>query len=70
MLNQLTKVGGFVELLVDSVEENPTLPKSSNYFLDEKLTRLGKNYKSKYWQKFNVVPLTFKEEQMLKQINK
>jgi len=70
VLNQLTKVGGFVELLVDSVEENPTLPKSSNYFLDEKLTRLGKNYKSKYWQKFNVVPLTFKEEQMLKQINK
>lgn len=69
VLNQLTKVGGFVELLVDAVEENPAQPKSDRFYLNEKLTPLGKNYKTKYWEKFNVVPLTFKEEQMLKQIN-
>lgn len=69
VLNQLTKVGGFVELLVDAVEENPTQPKSDRFYLNEKLTPLGKNYKTKYWEKFNVVPLIFKEEQMLKQIN-
>jgi len=70
VMNQLTKVGGFVELLVDSVDENPAKPKSENFYTESKLTRLGKNYKTKYWEKFNVVPLTFKEEQMLKEINK
>lgn len=69
VVNQLTKVGGFVELLVDSVEENPTQPKAEKFYTNEKLTPLGKNYKTKYWEKFNVVPLTYKEEQMLKQIN-
>lgn len=70
VMNQLTKVGGFVELLVDSVDENPAKPKIENFYTESKLTRLGKNYKTKYWEKFNVVPLTFKEEQMLKEINK
>ena len=70
VMNQLTKVGGFVELLVDSVDENPAKPKSENFYTESKLTRLGKNYKTNYWEKFNVVPLTFKEEQMLKEINK
>lgn len=70
VMNQLTKVGGFVELLVDSIEENPAKPNSENFYSENKLTRLGKNYKTRYWEKFNVVPLTFKEEQMLKEINK
>lgn len=70
VMNQLTKVGGFVELLVDSIEENPAKPNSENFYTENKLTRLGKNYKTRYWEKFNVVPLTFKEEQMLKEINK
>lgn len=69
VLNQLTKVGGFVELLVDSIEENPAQPNKDQFYFREKLTPLGKNYKTKYWKKFNVVPLTFKEEQMLKLIN-
>ena len=69
VLNQLTKVGGFVELLIDTVEENPIQPKAEKFYLNEKLTPLGKNHKTKYWEKFNVVPLSFKEEQMLKQIN-
>ncbi|KAA5535242.1 carboxypeptidase-like regulatory domain-containing protein [Paenimyroides baculatum] len=68
--NQLNQIGGFVELLVDSVDENPSKPNSENFYTDIKLTPLGKNYKTKYWKKFNVVPLTFKEEQMLKEINK
>lgn len=70
VLNQLTKVGGVMELLVDSVEENPATVKPETFYTREKLTPLGKNYKTKYWKKFNVVPLTYKEEQMLKQINK
>ena len=70
VLNQLTKVGGVMELLVDSVKENPATVNSDKFYTREKLTPLGKNYKTKYWQKFNVVPLTYKEEQMLKQINK
>ncbi len=70
VLNQITKVGGFLELLVDSVEENPAKPNANNFYTDIRLTRLGKNYKTKYWKKFNVVPLTYKEEQMLKEINK
>lgn len=70
VLNQLTKVGGVMELLVDSVEENPTVVNSDKFYTREKLTPLGKNYKTKYWEKFNVVPLTYKEEQMLNQINK
>jgi len=69
VINQLTKVGGFMELLVDSIDENPSKPNANDFYSDVKLTRLGKNYKTKYWQKFNVVPLTYKEEQMLKQIN-
>lgn len=68
--NQLTQVGGFVELLIDSIEERPVKPNSNDFYQYNKLTRLGKNYRTKYWQKFNVVPLTFKEEQMLKEINK
>lgn len=68
--NQLTKVGGVMELLIDSIEENPAKPNSENFYTRTNLTPLGKNYKSKYWEKFNVVPLTFKEEQMLKEINK
>lgn len=67
--NQLNQIGGFVELLVDSIDENPSKPNANDFYSDVKLTRLGKNYKTKYWQKFNVVPLTYKEEQMLKQIN-
>ena len=59
-----------MELLIDSIEENPAKPNSENFYTENKLTRLGKNYKTKYWEKFNVVPLTFKEEQMLKEINK
>lgn len=70
VFNQLTKVGGFVELLVDTIEENSAQPNKEHFYLREKLTPLGKNYKTKYWKKFNVVPLTYKEEQMLKQINK
>ncbi|RRA97098.1 carboxypeptidase-like regulatory domain-containing protein [Paenimyroides viscosum] len=70
IFNQINQIGGFVELLVDSVDENPAKPKSENFYTESKLTRLGKNYKTKYWEKFNVVPLTFKEEQMLKEINK
>ena len=70
VMNQLTKVGGFVELLIDSIEENPTVPNQENFYTRTNLTPLGKNYKTKYWEKFNVVPLTFKEEQMLKEINK
>lgn len=70
VLNQLTKVGGVMELLIDSVEENPATVKPETFYTREKLTPLGKNYKTKYWKKFNVVPLTYKEEQMLKQINK
>lgn len=70
VFNRLNKIGGFVELLVDSVEENPTAVNPNKFYTESKLTRLGKNYKTKYWQKFNVVPLTFKEEQMLKEINK
>ncbi len=67
--NQLNQIGGFVELLVDSIDENPSKPNANDFYSDVKLTRLGKNYKTKYWQKFNMVPLTYKEEQMLKQIN-
>ena len=63
-------MGGFVELLVDTIEENSAQPNKEHFYLREKLTPLGKNYKTKYWKKFNVVPLTYKEEQMLKQINK
>lgn len=70
VFNRLNKIGGFVELLVDSVEENPTAVNLNKFYTDIKLTPLGKNYKTKYWEKFNVVPLTFKEEQMLKEINK
>lgn len=70
VFNQLNKIGGFVELLVDSVEQNPATVKPETFYTREKLTPLGKNYKTKYWKKFNVVPLTYKEEQMLKQINK
>lgn len=70
VFNRLNKIGGFVELLVDSVEENPTAVNPNKFYTESKLTRLGKNYKTKYWKKFNVVPLTFKEEQMLKEINK
>lgn len=69
VLNRLTKVGGFVELLVDDIVSNPTAVNKNDYLIHEKLTPLGKNYKTKYWEKFNVVPLTFKEEQMLKSIN-
>lgn len=68
--DQLTKVGGVMELLIDSIEENAAKPNSENFYTENKLTRLGKNYKTRYWEKFNVVPLTFKEEQMLKEINK
>ncbi len=68
--NQLTQVGGIVELLIDSMEENPKKPNPDDFYDYEKLTRLGKNYKTRYWEKFNVVPLTYKEEQMLKEINK
>lgn len=68
--NQMTKVGGFVELLVDSVNDSFNKPNPHDFYDSNKLTRLGKNYKTNYWQKFNVVPLTYKEEQMLKQINK
>lgn len=68
--NQLTKVGGFVELLVDEVNESFTKPNPHDFFDSNKLTRLGKNYKTRYWEKYNVVPLIYKEEQMLKQINK
>lgn len=68
--NQLTKVGGFVELLVDTVDESFAKPNPQDFYDSNKLTRLGKNYKTKYWQKYNVVPLVYKEEQMLKQINK
>lgn len=67
--DQLNQIGGFVELLVDSIDENPSKPNVNDFYTDVKLTRLGKNYKTKYWQKFNVVPLIYKEEQMLKQIN-
>ena len=68
--NQLTQVGGFVELLVDSVTENPAKPNPDDFCVYYKLTPLGKNYKTKYWEKFNVVPLIYKEEQMLKMINR
>lgn len=68
--NQLNQIGGFVELLVGSVDENPPKPNSADFYQFYKLTRLGKNYKTKYWQKFNVVPLIYKEEQMLQRINK
>ncbi len=70
IFNQINQIGGFVELLVDSVEENAPKPNANNFYTDSRLTRLGKNYKTKYWKKFNVVPLTYKEEQMLKEINK
>lgn len=68
--NQLTQVGGIVELLIDSIEENPKKPNPDDFYVYEELTPLGKNYKTRYWEKFNVVPLTYKEEQMLKEINK
>lgn len=67
--NQLNQIGGFMELLVGSIEENPPKPNPADFYQFYKLTRLGKNYKTKYWQKFNVVPLIYKEEQMLKLIN-
>lgn len=70
IFNQINQIGGFVELLVDSVEENAPKPNANNFYTDSRLTRLGINYKTKYWKKFNVVPLTYKEEQMLKEINK
>lgn len=70
VLNQLTQVGGFVELLIDSIEERPLKPNTDDFYQYDKLTRLGKNFSTRYWEKFNVVPLTFKEEQMLKEINK
>lgn len=68
--NQLTQVGGILELLIDSIEENPKKPNPDDFYVYEELTPLGKNYKTRYWEKFNVVPLTYKEEQMLKEINK
>lgn len=68
--NQITKVGGFVELLVDDIATEFPKPKSVDFYDSEKLTRLKKNYTTKFWEKFNVVPLIYKEEQMLKQINK
>ena len=68
--NQLTKVGGVMELLIDSIDENPTIPNPDTFYMRRNLTPLGKNYKTKYWEKFNVVPLTFKEEQMLIEINR
>ncbi|WCM42011.1 carboxypeptidase-like regulatory domain-containing protein [Flavobacterium sp. CBA20B-1] len=70
VLNQLTKVGGFMEILIDSTEQNPNLPAADAFYTREKLTPLGKNYKTRYWEKFNVVPLTYKEEQVLRLINK
>lgn len=66
---QINQIGGFVELLVDSLEENPIQPNNKHFYHRERLTPLGKNYKTSYWKKFNVVPLTYKEEQMLKLIN-
>lgn len=69
VFNQLTKVGGFKELLIDSVEENFENPNKNNFYIHSTLKPLGKNYSTKYWEKFNVVPLTFKEEQFLKSIN-
>lgn len=69
VFNQLTKVGGFKELLIDSVEENFENPNKNNFYIHSTLKPLGKNYSTKYWEKFNVVPLTFKEEQFLKKIN-
>lgn len=68
--NQITKVGGFVELLVDDVTEEFKKPNTVDFYDSVKLTRLKKNYNTKFWEKFNVVPLTYKEEQMLIQINK
>jgi|GEM_PF-1641764 len=68
--DQFTKVGGVMELLIDSIEDNTTIPNQEKFYTRRNLTPLGKNYKTKYWEKFNVVPLTFKEEQMLKEINK
>lgn len=69
VFNQLTKVGGFKELLIDSVEEKFENPNKNNFYIHNTLKPLGKNYSTKYWEKFNVVPLTFKEEQFLKKIN-
>ena len=70
VLNQVTKVGGVVELLVDHIDDKFPKPNKNDFFTRMKLTPLGKNYKTKFWEKFNSVPLIQSEEQMLKQISK